>query len=220
MFSSSAVIYRPDTDWSVSEGSAVEPTSPYARAKVAIEAMLADRAAAGDVRVLSLRYFEPIGADPQLRTGPHTGRPAELIDEVLAAAQRDEEFVLTGQLPTRDGSGIRDFIHVWDLADAHVAALRRFDKVLPEPAGWAYDVINLGTGRSTTVREFVSAFQAVSQLSLRVREEPSTADDRVGSFTRSLRAHDMLGWTPKFSTLDGIRHAMQWAAVRPDILGA
>ena len=220
VFSSSAAIYRPDGDWSVSEGSAVEPTSPYARAKVAIEHLLNERAADGCLRVLSLRYFEPIGADPQLRTGPHGGRPDELLDEILGAAERDEEFVLTGQLPTRDGSEIRDFIHVWDLADAHVAALRRFDKVLPERAGWAYDVINVGTGRSTTVREFLSAFRSVAQVPLRIRETPSTPDDRVGSFTHSVRAQDMLGWAPRYSTLDGIRHAMQWAAIRPEILGA
>jgi UDP-glucose 4-epimerase len=220
LYSSSAVIYRPDADRSVSEASDVEPTGPYGRAKVAIEQMLADRAAAGDLRVLSLRYFEPIGADPQLRSGPHDGRPAQLVEEILAAAHRDEEFVLAGALPTRDGSAIRDFIHVWDIADAHVAAVRRFDKVLPVRAGWSHDVINLGTGRSTTVKEFLSAFRSVSELAVRVRETPSGPGHPVGSFTRSVRARDMLGWTPQFSTVDGIRHAMQWAAVRPSVLGA
>jgi len=214
LFSSSADICCPDPDRSVHESSVVQPTTPYTRAKAEIEAMLAECARAGGVRALSLRYLHPIGADPQLRTGPHEGRPAPLVDEILAAARRGEEFVLSGDLPTRDGSAIQDFVHVWDIADAHVAAVQRFDAVLPEQADWAYDVINLGTGRNITLKEFVAAVRRVAQVPVRVREVAPGPGEPVGSFTRSVRARDMLGWTPRFTVLDGIRHALEWAAAR------
>jgi UDP-glucose 4-epimerase len=104
---------------------------------------------------------------------------------------------------------------VWDLAEAHVAALRRFDEVL---AGRAYEVVNLGTGKGTTVREFVSAFRTVVGRPLRVRETGPRPGDNAGSFARAQRAADLLGWVPRFSIEDGIRDSMQWSAIRPQRL--
>ncbi len=91
-------------------------------------AMFADIAAAHPLRVLSLRYFNPIGADPKMRTGLQLRRPTHALGKLIQAAEEDVPFAITGtDWPTRDGSGIRDYIHVWDLAAAHVAALGRFD---------------------------------------------------------------------------------------------
>jgi len=219
LFSSSASIYRPGDDHSVDESSELEPQSPYARTKVIMEQMLADCARAYDLRVLSLRYFNPVGADPKMRTGLQVRYPTHLLGKLVTAVEEDEEFLLTGvDWPTRDGSAIRDFIHVWDLAEAHVRALRRFDEILPRAGDRPYEVINLGTGSGTTVREFVTAFQAVSDKPLRVRETGPRPGDTVGCYTRTERAREMLGWTARFTLEDAIRHSLQWSPVRDALL--
>ncbi len=134
IFSSSAAIYAPGADLSVHEESPVAPQSPYARTKALCEAMFADIAAAEPVRILSLRYFNPIGADPQMRTGLQLARPTHALGQMIMRFRNGEKFELTGtDYPTRDGSGIRDYIHVWDLARAHVAALSRFDDLIARP---------------------------------------------------------------------------------------
>jgi UDP-glucose 4-epimerase len=215
LFSSSAAIYAPGGDFSVDEHSPLDPGSPYARTKVMMEQILADTCAATPLRGLSLRYFNPIGADPQLRTGLQVRRPSHLLGKLLTAAESDEEFLLTGvDWPTRDGSGIRDFIHVWDLARAHVLALQRFDAVLPVAGDTSYEVINLGTGSGTTVKEFVSAFLAASGMSVRVRETAPRPGDVAGSFTRSQKARELLGWAPQLSIEEAIRDSVRWSAVR------
>jgi UDP-glucose 4-epimerase len=219
LFSSSAAIYRPGRDFAVDEESELEGGSPYARTKVMMEQVLADCAHAYDLRVLSLRYFNPIGADPALRSGLQVRYPTHLLGRLLTAAESGMEFTLTGvDWPTRDGSGIRDFIHVWDLAQAHVQALRRFDSVVGAGPDDSYQVINLGTGNGTTVREFVDAFRRVSDRPLVVRETAPRPGDVAGSFTRGARARDLLDWTPRYSIEDGIRDSMRWAAVREERL--
>jgi UDP-glucose 4-epimerase len=216
LFSSSAAIYEPGPDFAVDEDSPLAPLSPYARTKVMMENLLADCAVAYDLKVLSLRYFNPIGADPQLRTGLQAPRPTHLLGQLLSAVDEGREFLLTGvDWPTRDGSGIRDYIHVWDLAQAHVAALRRFDQVL---ADGSYQVINLGTGNGITVKEFVDAFRSVCDRPLVVRETGPRPGDNVGSFTRSERARSLLGWEPHLSLADGIRDSMAWSAIRAERL--
>ena len=203
------------------ENSPLQPLSPYARTKMVMEHLLEDCAAAYDLRVASLRYFNPIGADPQLRSGLQIARPSHLLGKLLTSVETGEEFLLTGvDWPTRDGSGIRDFIHVWDLAEAHVAALRRFDEVLPPGGDTSYQVINLGTGNGTTVKEFVAAFEAVTQHALRTREVGARPGDNAGSFTRSVKAYELLGWQPRFTLEQGIDDSARWAAVRADRLPA
>ncbi|MGW0433137.1 UDP-glucose 4-epimerase GalE [Micromonospora sp. NPDC003197] len=219
LFSSSAAIYQPGDDFSVDETSPLAPTSPYAHTKAMMEQVLADTAGATRLRALSLRYFNPIGADPQLRTGLQIRTPSHVLGKLITAVEQDEEFLVTGvDWPTRDGSGIRDYIHVWDLARAHVAALRRFDDVLPVGGDRSYEVINLGTGNGTTVREFVDAFQAVADRPLRVRETVARPGDSAGSYTRSSRARTLLDWKPEYSIADGIRHSLEWSAQRDRIL--
>ncbi|WP_326560182.1 UDP-glucose 4-epimerase GalE [Micromonospora sp. NBC_01796] len=219
LFSSSAAIYRPGEDFSVDENSDLEPTSPYGRTKAMLETILADTAAATDLRALSLRYFNPIGADPTMRTGLQLRRPSHALGMMISALEKDTEFLVTGvDWPTRDGSGIRDYIHVWDLARAHVQALRRFDDILPVGAQRSYEVINLGTGNGTTVKEFVTAFNAVSDRPLRVRETGPRPGDSAGSYTRTGRARQLLDWKAELTLEDGIRHSLAWAAQRDAVL--
>ena len=214
LFSSTAALYAADEDFAVDERSLVEASSPYARTKVAAEAMLADVSASTGLRTLSLRYFNPIGADPKLRTGLQIKRPTHLLGKLIEAAEAGVEFAVTGtDWPTRDGTGIRDYIHVWDLATAHVAGLRRFDEVVPVD-GPGYEVLNLGTGTGTTVREMVDAFEHVTGQPLRKREAARRPGDVAGAYTRSDKAQRMLGWKPQFTIADGIRDSLRWANVR------
>jgi UDP-glucose 4-epimerase len=214
IFSSSAAIYRVREDLTVDEDSAIDPQSPYARTKAVCEAMFADIAAAQPLRVLSLRYFNPVGADPKMRTGLQLPRPTHALGKMIQAQDEGIPFVVTGtDYPTRDGSGLRDYIHVWDLALAHVAALGRFD-TLPEPA----TVINLGTGTGTTVRELLAAFNTVSGTPIRSRDAERRPGDVAGAYTRIDRARRLLGWQPHYGLTEGIRHSLQWVAIRDEVL--
>jgi UDP-glucose 4-epimerase len=216
LFSSSAAIYSPGADLSVNEESPIGPTSPYARTKAVCEQMFADIAAATPLRILSLRYFNPIGADPQLRTGLQVRKPTHAVGQLILAMQAGVPFRVTGtDFPTRDGTGIRDYVHVWDLAEAHLSALDGFDRVLADRAS---AVINLGTGRGTTVRELVAAFNSVADTPVEAIEAPPRPGDPAGAYTRSDQAAELLGWQARFSIPDGIRDALRWAAIRDQIL--
>ena len=214
IYSSSAAIYRAGDDLTVDEDSPVDPQSPYARTKAVCEAMFADIAASQSLGVLSLRYFNPIGADPKMRTGLQLARPTHALGQMILAHEEGAPFVMTGRdWPTRDGTGLRDYVHVWDLAEAHLAALTRFDS-LPGPV----TVINLGTGAGTTVRELVAAFNQVAGHPIRVREAGRRPGDVAGAYTRVGRAERLLGWRAQRDLTEGIRHSLQWAALRDEIL--
>ena len=214
IFSSSAAIYHASEDLTVDEESPVDPQSPYARTKAICEAMFADIAAAEPIRVLSLRYFNPIGADPKMRTGLQMPRPGHALGKMIQARDDGVPFLITGtDYPTRDGSGIRDYIHVWDLAHAHVAAVAKFD-ALPGRA----PAINLGTGTGTTVRELLDAFNRVVGRPIEAREAARRPGDVAGAYTRIDRAMRLLDWRPQYDIAEGIRHSLEWAAVRDDVL--
>ena len=215
IFSSSASIYKVSDDLTVTEDSPLDPQSPYARSKAITETMFADVAAATPMRVLSLRYFNPIGADPRMRSGLQLRTPSHALGKIIQASAERTVFHVTGtDYPTRDGSGIRDYIHVWDLALAHVAALQKFDEIMTSPNV----VINLGTGTGTTVRELVAAFNRVSGQPVQTVDAPPRPGDVAGAYTRVERARELLGWQPRFGIEDGIRHSLQWAAVRDEAL--
>lgn len=212
IFSSSASMYEPGPDYMVDESSPVNPQSPYAASKMLLERVLEDYAATGRMHVLSLRYFNPIGADPQLRTGLQNPAPSHALGKMIAAHQAGEPFTVTGtQWPTRDGSGLRDYIHVWDLARAHVAALQHAQTP-------AYDVVNLGTGQGTTVFELIDAFNRTTETPLDIRTAPPREGDVVGCATRTDKAARVLGWHAELSIADGVRHSLAWAAKLPDAL--
>ncbi|MFG6193135.1 UDP-glucose 4-epimerase GalE [Nonomuraea sp. JJY05] len=213
IFSSSASIYRTGDDHTVNEDSALDPQSPYARTKAVCEAMFADIAAGRPIRILSLRYFNPIGADPGMRTGLQLRRPSHALGKMIEAYEDGVPFQITGTgYPTRDGTGIRDYVHVWDLATAHVAALRRFDEL-------DVDVINLGTGAGTTVRELAEAFNRVVDRPIEIVETDPRPGDVAGAYTRSDRARRLLDWQARFSVEEGIRHSLEWASLRESRLG-
>jgi UDP-glucose 4-epimerase len=216
VFSSSAAIYRPDADFSVDETSALEPTSPYARTKVVVEEMLEDITRATDLRVLSLRYFNPIGAEPQYRTGLQLRSPSHALGKLIEARNNRTPFTITGvDYPTRDGSGIRDYIHVSDLAKAHVAAVDRFETALE---GERYGVINLGTGTGTTVHELVAAFNEVVDEPVEVVSGPRRPGDAAGAFTRSDKAARLLDWRAERTLHQGIVDTLEWFRRREEIL--
>ena len=220
IFSSSAAIYRAGADLTVDEDSAIDPQgpyarTPYARTKAVCEAMYADIAASQPIRLLSLRYFNPVGADPKMRTGHHLRQPTNVLGKMIQAREQGVPFVITGtDWPTRDGTGIRDYVHVWDLDTAHVAALNRFD-ALPGPV----TAINLGSGAGTTVRELLAAFnQVADHHPVEARESRRRPDDIPGAYTRIRCAERLLGWRPQYDIAEGIRHSLRWTAVRDEIL--
>ncbi|MCD0481903.1 UDP-glucose 4-epimerase GalE [Streptacidiphilus sp. ASG 303] len=216
IFSSSGSIYLPGEDFSVDEDSGIAPQSPYARTKAVCEGMFADIAATQPIRILSLRYFNPIGADPRMRTGLQLRRPSHALGKLIEAHEEGVPFRITGtDWPTRDGSGIRDYVHVWDLATAHVAALRRFEAAL---GGARSSVINLGTGTGTTVTELVTAFNSVVDTPVAVVGTGPRPGDVAGAFTRSGRAGRLLGWEPQFGIVEGIRDSLRWAEIRDRLL--
>ena len=217
LFSSSASIYATNEAFQVTEESSLDPGSPYATTKFMVEYVLRDTAAATDVRVMSLRYFNPIGADPQFRTGLQTEKPSHVLGKMIEAWQQQDTLTVTGvDWPTRDGSGIRDYIHVWDLARAHVAALEHFDEATADEP---YQVVNLGTGRGATVKELVQAFEAATGEPLRSTDGPSRPGDVAGAYTVSTKAAEVLGWTAELTEADGIRDALAWLPLRRELLG-
>ncbi|MGH9020639.1 MAG: UDP-glucose 4-epimerase GalE [Acidimicrobiales bacterium] len=217
IFSSSASVYGTSDDAKVDEDAPLRPESPYARTKATCEVMFRDVASATDLRVLSLRYFNPIGADPQMRTGLQQPLPTHALGQLIRCHASGEAFQVTGtDYPTRDGTGIRDYIHVWDVARAHVAALSRFDDVV---GGSGYEVVNLGTGLGTTVRELVDAFNGVVATPVAVHDAPRRPGDVAGAFASREKAERLLGWVPERSLVDGVRDSLEWSRVRASVLG-
>lgn len=210
VFSSSAAVYAGDGGEGVDESGRLAPSSPYATSKAMVEQILRDAATAGDFRAIALRYFNPIGADPRLRTGLQNPTPTHALGVVMRAHAAGKPFSITGtDWPTRDGSGLRDYIHVWDLALAHVAAVQRFDEVATEEQ--PYQVVNIGRGDGVTVRELVAAFERVTGETLSVVETARRPGDQAGAFAIVDRAAEVLGWQAERSVDDGVRDALAWA---------
>jgi UDP-glucose 4-epimerase len=220
LFSSSASLYAMKPDFEVTEDDALDPGSPYARTKRMMEQVLIDMAAATELRAIILRYFNPIGSDPDLETGIYAREPSHVIGQlVMAARGLKDTFTITGvDHPTRDGTGIRDYIHVWDLARAHVRAVEQFDEVLAK-VGEPSVVINVGTGSGVTVRELVESFQRVFGREVPVAEAPPRPGDAVGAFANVDRSAELLGWKAELTIDDAIASALAWGEKRKEILG-
>lgn len=210
VFSSSAAVYFGEGGSGVDETAPVAPSSPYATTKAMVESILSDAARSGDLRAIALRYFNPIGADPRLRTGLQNRTPSHALGKIMQAQEAGEPFTITGtDWPTRDGSGLRDYIHVWDLALAHVAAVQHFDTVAP--ASDPYQIINVGTGDGVTVRELVAAFERVTDQPMPVVEVDRRPGDQAGAYAIVDRAAELLEWQAERSIDDGVRDALAWA---------
>lgn len=222
VFSSSASIYDVVPGFMVTEDAPLKPLSPYARTKFMMEMILRDFCAAYGMRGIALRYFNPIGADPQLRSGLQIKKPSHAIGRLVEVQMRRiPEFTITGtDYPTRDGTGLRDYIHIWDLARAHVKAVEGFKQAF-ERAGSPDDnylVINLGTGRGVTVRELVTAFENVIGEGINKSDGARRPGDTAGSFCNADTAKRLLDWQAELSIEQGIRDALRWGEVRDEIL--
>ncbi|WP_089156467.1 UDP-glucose 4-epimerase GalE [Micromonospora sp. NBS 11-29] len=218
IYSSSASIYQPGPHLAVDETSPLGAANPYAHTKLVVERMLADIAASSPLNVLSLRYFNPIGADPALRTGLQLAAPSHALGRLIHAHRTGEPFPVAGlDWPTRDGSGLRDYVHVWDLASAHLRALERFDGLFPA-SGAGHTAINLGTGTGTTVLELIAAFNALVDPPVEVAEAPRRPGDCVGAYTRSRLARDLLGWRAERDLPTGIADSLAWFRRRERLL--
>lgn len=223
IFSSSASIYgNSNTDnFMVTENAPKDPSSPYARTKVMMEMVMEDMCRATALKGIALRYFNPIGADPMMRTGPYDPNPSHVLGKMVnVALGKDPVFTVTGvNWPTRDGSGIRDYIHIWDLARAHVKAVEQFDHAM-EAEGADFLPINLGTGNGVTVKELVAAFEKVFGQKLNVAESDPRPGDVAGAYANADRAQRLLGWHAEKSIEEGIADALRWTDVdRKKVLG-
>jgi len=222
VFSSSAAIYDVVPGFMVTEDSPIKPNSPYSRTKYMMEMILRDFTQAYGLKGIALRYFNPIGADPQLRSGMHIKDPTHILGLLVKVARGDAPaFHITGtDWPTRDGTGIRDYIHVWDLATAHVKAVEKFDQVIAQDADSQvpYVVINLGTGRGVTVREMVDAFEKVYGRPIDKIEVQRRPGDVAGAFANANKARDLLDWVAEKPIEKGIEDALRWAEVRDQVL--
>ena len=222
VFSSSASIYDVVPGFMVTESAPLKPISPYARTKFIMEMILRDYCTAYSMQGIALRYFNPIGADPQMRTGLQIANPSHAIGKLVdVQLGKLPQFTITGtDYGTRDGTGIRDYVHVWDLAQAHVRAVENFDTAFMN-AGKPEDnylVINLGTGRGVTVRELVTAFEVVVGKEINKADGPRRPGDTAGSFCNADTAKNLLGWKAKLSIEDGISDALKWGAKRDSVL--
>jgi UDP-glucose 4-epimerase len=222
VFSSSAALYDIVPGFMVTEEAPIKASSPYSRTKLMMEMVLKDFCSAYGMKGIALRYFNPIGADPKMRSGIHVKEPTHVLGKLVDTAQgRQPVFNITGtHFPTRDGTGIRDYVHVWDLARAHVNAVTQFDDVF-EHAGNPtsnYLVINLGTGRGVTVRELVTAFEKVYGQKINKKETGPRPGDVAGAYTNADTAKRLLGWEAELPIEQGISDALKWGELRNKIL--
>ncbi|MFF1560942.1 UDP-glucose 4-epimerase GalE [Streptomyces sp. NPDC058279] len=208
VFSSSAAIYA--SGQAITEDAPIAPGSPYARTKAVFEGALEDIADGTGLRAISLRYFNPIGADPKYRSGLQVLTPSHALGVMIDKYLAGEPFPVTGTAwETRDGTGIRDYVHVWDLARAHVTAVKDFDGILA-PGDRSYLPINLGSGTGTTVLELIKAFENVTGKPLAHEFVGPRPGDVAGAYPDISRATQLLGWTPELSVEQGIADALAW----------
>jgi len=208
IFSSTAATYGIPASVPVAEDAVTQPINPYGTSKLMTEAMLRDVAAAHPINYCALRYFNVAGADPHGRTGQSTAGATHLIKIAAEAAtgKRASVSVYGTDYATPDGTGVRDYIHVSDLADAHVAAL---DWLVANPSENA--TMNAGYGRGFSVSEVLDAVDRVTNLKLDRRMEPRRAGDPDALVADNTRILATLDWTPKRADLDGIvRDALAW----------
>jgi UDP-glucose 4-epimerase len=207
IFSSTAAVYgNPDTV-PVAEDAPTRPMSPYGTSKLMTEIMLHDVASAHDLQFVVLRYFNVAGADPALRCGIAVPGATHLLKVAVetATAQRVKIDVFGTDYPTPDGTCIRDFIHVSDLAEAHRAALAYLRQ------GGTSETFNCGYGHGYSVLEVIDAVRRVSGRSFAVNHAPRRPGDIMTMVADTRRMRERLNWVPQFGNLDTIAaHALAW----------
>jgi UDP-glucose 4-epimerase len=207
IFSSTAAVYgMPDSGYAAEE-SPTRPINPYGASKLMSEWMLRDIAAAHGLRYVALRYFNVAGADPQARMGQRTPEATHLIKVCCQAAlgMRRAISIFGTDYPTPDGTGIRDYIHVEDLAYAHLAALRYLEK------GGESVTLNVGYGQGASVRDVVAMVRRVSGVEFQVAEAPRRPGDPASLVARADSIRTVLEWEPRYNDLEMIvADAWRW----------
>ena len=207
IFSSTAAVYGMPGLEPVSEDNVLNPVSPYGRSKLMTEMMLADVAAAHPITYGVLRYFNVAGADPRKRSGQSSPMATHLIKVAAQAAlgQRDHVSIFGTDFPTPDGTGVRDYIHVTDLAEAHALLLGYLK------AGGASTTMNCGYGRGYSVREVIETVRQVAGVDFKVVEGPRRAGDPAAIVAKADKVRQVLGWTPAHADLSEIvTAALAW----------
>jgi UDP-glucose 4-epimerase len=207
IFSSTAAVYGGAHGEPVAETAPTLPESPYGTSKLMTETMLRDAAAAHPLAYTALRYFNVSGADPKGRTGQSTRGATHLIKVACETATGKRPFieVFGTDYPTADGTGVRDYIHVWDLAEAHLLALRRLR------AGGTSLVANCGYGNGYSVLQVIEAVKRVVGHDFDVRISGRRPGDPVSIVANADRARAELGWRPRLDDIDTIvGHALAW----------
>jgi len=212
VFSSSCTVYGEPDNLPVTEEFPVKPaTSPYGNTKQICEEIIRDFVwAEKEFKAISLRYFNPIGAHPSALIGElPLGIPNNLVPFVTqsAAGLRDKITVFGNDYNTIDGTCVRDYIHVVDLAKAHVKAL---DLLGSKSFGTYYDVFNIGTGKGNSVLEIIKTFEDVNQVKLNYVIGPRREGDIEQIYASTDKANRVLGWKSELSLKDGLRDAWRW----------
>jgi UDP-glucose 4-epimerase len=207
VFSSSAAVYGIPAEGFASETTATAPINPYGTSKLMSEWMLRDVAAASALRYVALRYFNVAGSDTSGRIGQATPSATLLVKVACEAAvgKRPGVAVYGSDYPTPDGTGVRDYLHVEDLAAAHLDALAYLRD------GGRSSTLNVGYGHGYSVREVLAAVERAAGAKLSVREEPRRAGDPPSLIARADRIRQELGWRPRLDDLDTIvRTSLEW----------
>lgn len=208
VFSSSATVYGDAQQVPIPETAPLSATNPYGQTKLIAEQILRDLAqSADDWSILALRYFNPVGAHPSgvIAEAPK-GKPNNLMPSVVAAAKGDIDKVLVfgNDYDTADGTGVRDYIHVMDLASGHVAALDALDQLQ------GFDAYNLGLGRGVSVLELIAAVEKASKVTIDFEIVDRRPGDVASSIADPRRAETELGWTAKHDVHQACRDT--WAS--------
>jgi UDP-glucose 4-epimerase len=216
VFSSTCAIYGDPDRIPISEGQPKAPVSPYGRSKLMVEQILADHAAADkQFRFAALRYFNASGCAMDGSLGEDHDPETHLIPVVLQAilGVRPKVMVFGTDYPTPDGTNVRDYVHVDDLADAHIAAMMKLDQVSPIYA-------NLGTGRGFSVNEIIKACGKVSGRTVPVEYGARRPGDAIALYANPAHASHVLGWEAKYTDPEQIiRSAWNWFAKHPQGYG-
>lgn len=214
VFSSSATVYGEATQMPLTEGCDGAPVNPYGRSKWLVEQILADQVrAAPEWSVAVLRYFNPVGAHPSGELGEDPrGTPANLMPFLaqVAVGRQKALRVFGDDYPTPDGTGVRDYLHVMDLADGHIAAL---DLLLRAPG---LHTVNLGTGSGHSVLELHAAFQAACGKPLPIERAPRRDGDIAACWADARRASELLGWQATRSLAEMCEDTWRWQSRHPN----
>jgi UDP-glucose 4-epimerase len=207
IFSSTAAVYGNPQENPVTESATPAPMSPYGSSKLMTEIMLGDTSKAHDFRFVALRYFNVAGADPKGRSGQSTPRATHLIKVACETAlgKRSHMEVFGTDYPTPDGTCIRDYIQVSDLASAHSVALKYLR------SGGASEIFNCGYSKGYSVHEVIAAVKRVSGVDFKVVLSPPRAGDPAAIVAASAKIRGALGWQPQYDDLDTIvAQALAW----------